>query len=72
MIENKVKTVCIHIDIFNGQVAFVPLDIIQENDVNFITRQQMEGQSVLSIDQNYFKWRLLDKLPEFDELELSL
>jgi hypothetical protein len=23
---------------------------------NFVTRQQMEGQSVFSIDQSYFKW----------------
>ncbi len=65
-------SVCIHIDLFNGQVAFVQLDSIQENDVNFVTRQQMEGQSVFSIEQNYFKWRLLDEMPAFDDLELSV
>ncbi len=65
-------TVCIHYDLFNGQVAFVRLDSIAENDVNFVTRQQMEGQSVFSIDQNYFKWRLLDKAPNFQDLELDL
>lgn len=70
--EYRIHSICIHIDIFNGQVAFVQLDSIQENDVNFVTRQQMEGQSVFSIDQNYFKWRLLDELPIFDDLELSL
>jgi len=70
--DYSVHSVCIHIDLFNGQVAFVQLDAIKENDVNFITRQQMEGQSVFAIDQNYFKWRLLDILPQFNELELSL
>lgn len=65
-------TVCIHIDLFNGQVAFVQLDTIEENDVNFVTRQQMEGQSVLSIDQNYFKWRLIDEPPNYEDLELEL
>ena len=70
--EQKINSICIHIDIFNGQVAFVQLDTIQENDVNFVTRQQMEGQSVFSIDQNYFKWRLLDKLPIFEDLELLI
>ncbi|MCF6261976.1 MAG: hypothetical protein L3J24_00060 [Xanthomonadales bacterium] len=70
--DNPIKTICIHLDIFNGQVAFVQLDKIQTNDANFVTRQQMEGQSVLAIDQNYFKWRLLDSLPEIDDLELSL
>ncbi|MBN2063699.1 MAG: hypothetical protein JW745_02770 [Sedimentisphaerales bacterium] len=67
-----VITVCIHIDVFNGQVAFVRLDKIPENDVNFVTRQQMEGQSVLAIDQNYFKWRLLDQLPGLADLELGI
>jgi len=71
-LENKIKTICIHIDLFNGQVAFVQLNEIKENDINFVTRQQMEGQSVFSIDQNYFKWRLLDKLPKLIELELSI
>ncbi len=70
--ENNIKSICIHIDLFNGQVAFVQLDTIQEDDVNFVTRQQMEGQSVFSIDQNYFKWRLLDALPTLEELELSI
>ncbi|SMN13912.1 hypothetical protein BHECKSOX2_1142 [Bathymodiolus heckerae thiotrophic gill symbiont] len=70
--EHKEISICIHIDLFNGQVAFVRLDTIKENDVNFITRQQMEGQSVFTINQNYFKWRLLDPLPPLDGLELSI
>ncbi len=65
-------TVCVHIDLFNGQVAFVQLDKIKTNDPNFVTRQQMEGQSVLTIDQNYFKWRLLDKPPTLYDLELEI
>lgn len=68
----KIKTICIHIDLYNGQVAFVQLDSIQENDVNMVTRQQMEGQSVFAIDQNFFKWRLLDSPPAFQDLEVSL
>ena len=70
--EDGIRTICIHIDLFNGQVAFVQLDTIQENDVNFVTRHQMEGQSVFVIDQNYFKWRLVENIPEFNDLELSL
>jgi hypothetical protein len=66
------KTICIHIDVFNGQVAFIRLDSIKNDDVNFVTRQQMEGQSVFSIDQNYFKWRLLDALPSLEDLEVGL
>ena len=65
-----VKTICIHIDLFNGQVAFVRLDAIAGNDLTFVTRIQMGGQSVFSIDQNYFKWHLLDAAPDYRELEL--
>lgn len=69
--ETQVQTVCIHFDLFNGQVAFIQLDSIGENDVHWITRQQMEGQSVFEIDQNYFKWRLLDPIPELKATELD-
>ncbi len=44
--EKEHATVCIHFDVFNGQVAFVRLDTISENDIHMVTRQQMEGQSV--------------------------
>ena len=70
--EKTHATVCIHFDIFNGQVAFVRLDQISENDANMVTRQQMEGQSVFAIDQNYFTWRLLDPIPDTDTLEINL
>jgi hypothetical protein len=53
-------------------VAFVRLDTITPSDMNWVTRQQMEGQSVFAIDQNHFKWRLLDGLPLEIDLELDL
>ena len=62
--------IAIHFDLFNGQVAFVQLDTIKKNDVNFVIRQQMEGQSVFEIDQNSFKWQLLEKIPLLEDLEL--
>ncbi|MFP4333428.1 MAG: restriction endonuclease [Campylobacterales bacterium] len=68
----NIKTICMHMDLYNGQVAFVRLDGISDDDVNFITRQQMEGQSVFTIDQNYFKWRIMDKLPRLADLELHI
>ena len=66
-----ISTICVHFDLYNGQVAFVQLDKIKNNDINFVTRQQMEGQSVLTIDQNYFKWRLLDKAPSLNEIGID-
>ena len=70
--DHNQPTVCIHFDVFNGQTAFVRLDTIADNDMNWVTRQQMEGQTVFSIDQNFFKWRLLDPVPGLETLELEL
>ena len=39
-----------------------------QGDVNWITRQQMEGQTVFNIDQNYFLWKLTEKTPNFDDI----
>jgi len=61
-----------HFDVFNGQVAFVRLDTINDDNLNWITRQQMEGQTVFNIDQGYFGWRIMNPLPQLAELDLGL
>ena len=61
-----------HFDVFNGQVAFVRLDTIDDENMNWITRQQMEGQTVFNIDQGYFGWRVMNPLPPLDTLDLNL
>lgn len=66
LMESKIKTIVIHFDIFNGQVAFVDISNIKENDLNWITRQQMEGQSVFNIEQNYFIWLFKNKPKRFN------
>ena len=65
-------TVCIHLDTFNGQIAMVRLDKIEESDINWITRQQMEGQTVFNIDQGLFAWRIMDPPPTLESLQLGL
>lgn len=70
--SNGIRTLCMHFDVYNGQVALVQLDTIAENDVNWVTRQQMEGQSVFAIDQNFFVWRLLEPPPSAEALELEI
>jgi hypothetical protein len=66
--EDKTITLAIHFDIFNGQVAFIKLNEIKEDDVNWITRQQMEGQTVFNIDQNYFIWKLTENPPKYEDI----
>jgi hypothetical protein len=69
--EEGVSSMVVHFDLFNGQVAFVRLDDIEEDDVNWITRQQMEGQTVFNMDQNYFAWKLTELPPKFDDLFIN-
>lgn len=64
-VEKRLKTFVMHFDIFNGQVAVVEIYDIADDDLNWITRQQMEGQSVFNIDQGYFIYSLLEKPYEF-------
>lgn len=59
--ETGNQTIAIHFDLYNGQAAFVKLNEIEDNSVNWITRQQMEGQTVFNIDQNYFIWKITEK-----------
>lgn len=66
------KTLIMHYDFFNGQVAFVDAYTIEENNINWVTRQQMEGQTVFNIDQNYFVWKLTDKPPTYEEVKRYL
>lgn len=66
--EAGASSMVIHFDLFNGQVAFVKIDEINDDNINWITRQQMEGQTVFNIDQNYFVWKLMEKPPLFNEL----
>ena len=66
--EENISSMVIHFDLFNGQVAFVRIDKIDDNSVNWITRQQMEGQTVFNIDQNYFIWKLTENPPKYTDL----
>jgi hypothetical protein len=66
--EENISSMVIHFDLFNGQVAFVKIDDIEDDSVNWITRQQMEGQTVFNIDQNDFVWKLTEKSPKYKDL----
>lgn len=69
--EENTSSIIIHFDLFNGQVAFIKIDEIDDDNVNWITRQQMEGQTVFNIDQNYFVWKLTENPPKYTDLAFS-
>jgi len=66
--EEGVSSLVVHFDLFNGQAAFVKTDEIDDDNVNWITRQQMEGQTVFNIDQNFFVWKLIENPIKFSDL----
>lgn len=68
--EQNISSLLIHFDLFNGQVAFVKLDDIEDDSVHWITRPQMEGQMVFNINQNYFVWKLTELPLKYSDLEL--
>ena len=68
--EENISTIIIHFDFFNGQVAFVRLDEIEDDSINWTTRKQMEGQKVFNIDQNYFIWKLIEFPPKYNEMNI--
>lgn len=69
--EEKIHSLAIHIDLYNGQVAFVKLDEIEDGDVNWITRQQMEGQTVFNIEQNHFIWKITEPPVKYTEIDFG-
>lgn len=69
--ESGIPSLAIHFDLYNGQVAFVKLDEIEDGDVNWITRQQMEGQTVFNIDQNNFVWKITEPPIKYKEIDFG-
>jgi len=69
--ESGKHTLAIHFDLYNGQVAFIKLDEIEDDSVNWITRQQMEGQTVFNIDQNYFVWKITEKPIKYKDMKFD-
>jgi len=69
--EQNIFSYVIHFDLFNGQVAFINISEIEDSDLNWVTRQQMEGQTVFSIDQNYFIWKITESPVKYKEINFD-
>ena len=67
--EAGTPTEVVHFDLFNGQVAFIPIHEIKDCDEYWIRRQQMEGQVVFNIGQNYFLWRLTEAPTKYADIQ---
>lgn len=58
----------VHFDLFNGNVAIIDISSIDDNDVNWMHRNEFEGQIVFSIPSNYFNWAITDQPINFKEI----
>ncbi len=67
-----IHTLAIHFDLYNGQAAFIKLDKIEEDNINWITRQQMEGQTVFNINQNSFLWKITERPVKYKKIKCDL
>lgn len=69
--DTGIHSLAVHFDLFNGQVAFLKLDEVKENSAGWITRQQMEGQTVFNIDQNRFVWKITEPPIKYKEIDFG-
>ena len=69
-LEERIPTLAIHFDLYNGQAAFIRLDTIEDTNTNWEARQQMEGQIVFTIDQSYFCWNITEPPITYESLHL--
>ncbi|MFH1713275.1 MAG: restriction endonuclease [Candidatus Jacksonbacteria bacterium] len=66
--DGGIHTLGIHFDLYNGQVAFLKLDEIEDGDVNWITRINLDEGVVWNIDQNFFFWNLENTPPSYQRI----
>jgi len=67
--DNGIYSLVIHVDFFNGQVAFVNIGNIADNEIIWISRKEMEGQEVFEISQDDFIWSLTETPPALKDLK---
>lgn len=66
--DENIASLVIHFDLFNGQVAFVKIDEIDEDSVNWITRIYLDEGLSYNIPQGAFIWNIIQKPPLFSHI----
>lgn len=70
--NDNIRSLILHVDLFNGCVAFVDISDIDEKNINWEYRQQFEGKKVFHINEKYFIWKLSEKPPTLDYILNSI
>lgn len=63
---NGIITYVVHIDIFNGKAAII--DISKANDMSLQYHKAFENTDVLSINSDWFVWKLANPLPLLEDV----
>lgn len=61
--KKDLTTYLIHFDLFNGKTAIVNLSEFDEKSVKWKENQRFEGAKTVAIDESYFVWKIMNKLP---------
>jgi hypothetical protein len=69
--EENISSIVVHFDLYNGQVAFVKIDEVNDDSVNWITRIYTSEGVLYNIDQNYFVWKLTENPPKYKDLSFE-
>lgn len=64
--RDGIDTYVVHIDIFNGKAAII--DISNANDSTLHYHKAFENTDVLTINPNWFLWRLANPLPALNDI----
>ncbi|OQB14960.1 MAG: hypothetical protein BWY15_00774 [Firmicutes bacterium ADurb.Bin193] len=56
--EEQIISYVIHFDVFNGKVSVINISRANINNINFVPRSTMEGQLIMEIPDEYFRYRL--------------
>lgn len=66
--KREIRSLIIHVDLFNGKVAFIDISNIDEKNINWEYRAQFEGKKVFNINEKYFIWNLSEFPPTLEEI----
>ena len=64
--NDGIFTYVVHIDIFNGKAAII--DISKADDLSLNYHKAFENTDVLSINPDWFVWKLAEPLPSLEDV----
>lgn len=61
---HQISSALLHFDVFDGRVALVALNTIDESKAAWVSRDEYEGQQVIELPDHSFIWQIADEPPD--------